>query len=459
MKVNYSAMRRATCCALVAAAASAAALTYVPITSPSVRWLGRRVAMPAVIPPRAVDAAAAAPANGTTAWAIDWEGTEAELGVTGATVVAAVILDSSGGNSRFAGYLSTINTTSTAAVAVGAADPDPAANAVPGLRTGLLTTSGVQTVYVLAAGPILTALPGGVRVRLQLLTEPSFIDDGEAGPLQLAGFLTDGAVLPPRPLAPRRLEILGDSLTAGYGAGFDDPFAPPAGGPSTPPPPRPAPLQPCGGGVPMNDVSTTYGARLCAAFGADCTWAAVSGVCIMAHPGSNLPDFWNVTLGSMLARGRWARYLAPWDQCDPALGGGPRAPDGVIVNLGENDMHAAPKPPSPAWLAQLASSYVEFVGALWTAYARCSGSSNKAAPTFFLAIGPHEAGQSAAMAQALPALAAAGYSALLLNATVPLPPALPAGCGGHPGPTLHAAAAAAAAPVVSAALGWDYTGL
>lgn len=287
-------MRRATAALLAAASAAAAApaLTYVPISSPSVRWLGRRVAMPAVVPPRAVDAAAAAPANGTTVFAIDWEGTEAELGVERATVVAALILDSSGGNSRFAAYLSTINTTEAAAVAVGGgvADPDPSANAVPGLRTTLLTTSAVQTVYVLASGPILTALPGGVRVRLQLLTEPSFIGDDEAGPLQLAGFLTDGAVLPPRPLAARRLEILGDSLTAGYGAGFDDPVAPPAGGPPGPPPPLPAPLQPCGGGVPINDVSLTYGARLCAAFAADCSWAAVSGVCIMAHPGGNLPD-------------------------------------------------------------------------------------------------------------------------------------------------------------------------
>jgi len=443
-----------------AVCAAAAPVTFVPVTSSSVRWVGRRLPMAAQVPPRAIDGGAAGAINGTTVYAVDWEGSEAEVACAGCSVIAAVVLDSSGGNSRFASYLSTINT--TGAVSVGASDPDPSAGAIPGLRTGLHTTSALQTVYVLASGPSLTALPGGVRVRLQLLTEPSFIDSGcgfntDAGPLQIAGFLLDGALLPPRALSKRRIEFLGDSLTAGYGAGFDDPVTPPVAGGQAP---SPAPLQPCGGNTAINDVSTTYGSRLCTAFGADCSWVAVSGVCIMAHSGSNLPDYWNVTLGSMLQRSKWARDLTPWSQCNEALGGGVASvPQAVVVNLGENDMHAAPKPPTPAWLAQLAASYVEFVGALWRAYAACSGASDKSTPVFFLTIGPHEAGQSAAIVAALPQLVAAGYKALLLNATVPLPPALPAGCGGHPGPSLHAAAAQRAAPVVSEALGWDYTGL
>lgn len=91
---------------------------------------------------------------------------------------------------------------------------------MPGLRSGLLTTSSWQTVYVLASGPAIRDVAGGVRLRLQLLVEPSAIDDGcgvgtGSGPLQVVGFLTDGAVLPARPLSKRRIEFLGDSLTAG----------------------------------------------------------------------------------------------------------------------------------------------------------------------------------------------------------------------------------------------------
>jgi hypothetical protein len=51
-------------------------------------------------------------------------------------------------------------------------------------------------------------------------------------------------------------------------------------------------------------------------------------------------------------------------------------------------------------------------------------------------------------------LAAAGYAATFVNATVPLPPTLPAGCGGHPGPSIHEASFQRAAPQVAAALGW-----
>lgn len=246
---------------------------------------------------------------------------------------------------------------------------------------------------------------------------------------------------------------------AGYGAGFDDPVAPPAGG--APTPPASPTLLPCGAGVPVNDVSSSYGGRLCAAFAADCTWTAVSGVTIWAGSPA-LPAYWNVTLGSMLTPSKWAGGGGPsaWDPCDAAAGGG-IVPDLVYVNLGENDMHRAPAPPIPAsWYAGLAGSYVSFVGALWEAYARCGAApGGKAAPAFVLAIGPHEAGQSVAIAQALPALSAAGYTVAFVNATVPNPPALPAGCGGHPGPSLHQASAQRAAPLVSQLMQWDYTGL
>lgn len=452
---------------LAAATAAPSLLQFVPINDEAaIRWVGRRFEMAPQVPVNALDTPAIV--NASTAYAIDWEGTEAEIGVANASVIAAVIYDKSAGNSRFAAYLNTLNVSSTVEVvsSQGVTDPNPFALAVPGLRTGLITTAPWQTVYVLAAGKSIgaSAVPSGVRVRLRLLTEPSAVDDGcgvessTSGPLQLVGFLTDGVVLPARPLAKRRIEFLGDSLTAGYGAGFDDPAAPPPGGRPTP---SSAPsLLPCGAGVPVNDVSSSYGARLCDAFGADCTWTAVSGVTIWTGRPS-LPQYWNATLGSMLTPSKWsgAGGAVAWDPCNPALGGGV-VPDAVYVNLGENDMHGAPAPPIPAsWFAGLAQSYVDFVAALWAAYAKCGSGVDKGSPAFFLAIGPHEAGQSVAIAQALPAIAAAGYTVTFINATVPNPPVIPAGCGGHPGPSLHLASAQRAAPVISHAMQWDYAGL
>ena len=415
--------------------------------------------MEAQVPISALDATIPG-ANGTV-YTIDWEGAEAEIGIVNANFVAAVIYDNSAGNSRFATYLNTLNMTFNVSNAeLGLGDPNPFASVVPSLRTGLITTNAIQTIYVLASGQAISQSAIGARVRLQLLTEPSFIDSGSGirtnfGPLQVAGFLTDGKALPPRPLSTRRIEFLGDSLTAGYGAGFDVPAAPPgvsvSGG-----------QLPCGAGVPINDVSMSYGSRLCEAFGADCSWVAVSGVTIMTGS-RTLPDYWNLTLGTMINPQRWPDGVSNWNPCDASIGGGAgRIPDAVVINLGENDMHGAPKPPiPPSWYAKLAASYLAFIDTLWSAYNACSSSSsgNKGSPAFFLAIGPHEAGQSMAILQAMPQIAAAGYNVTFLNATVPPPPAIPAGCGGHPGPSLHFASAQKAAPVIAATMGWDYTGL
>ncbi len=72
-----------------------------------------------------------------------------------------------------------------------------------------------------------------------LLTEFQFIGDkSDAQALLVDGFLTDGTPQPAPAPRKRRIEFLGDSLTAGYGSGFDQP-----------------PGTTCGGGTLIDDVS------------------------------------------------------------------------------------------------------------------------------------------------------------------------------------------------------------
>ena len=102
--------------------------------------------------------------------------------------------------------------------------------------------------------------------------------------------------------------FLGDSLTAGYGSGFDDPATSPA----------------CGGGTPQNDVANAYGAVLCDKhFGASCAWVARSGVGLIYPPSPGLPALWPTTLGSFTGQFPW--NASSW------------VPDAVVINIGEND--------------------------------------------------------------------------------------------------------------------------
>ena len=172
-----------------------------------VTWTGRRVV------------------SGGGAVTFDWEGTQARLAVTGATYVTATIADTAHGGARFAVYYN-----STGASGSGS----------PNLRVGTLLTAPQVTSYVLAAGEWLAAAPSTLTLRL--LTEPHYVADGPGakGNLTVVAFSTDGAFAAAPPPAPsaRRLIFLGDSLTAGYGSGFDAPAADPAS---------------CGGGTAQND--------------------------------------------------------------------------------------------------------------------------------------------------------------------------------------------------------------
>jgi hypothetical protein len=117
---------------------------------------------------------------------------------------------------------------------------------------------------------------------------------------------------------------------------------------------------------------------------------------------------------------------------------------------GENDCNG--NACNPAGFPKITAAFVSFVSYLSAGY---KAADPGAELTFFLAIAPHEKGQSAAILPAVTQLTAAGFNVHFLNATVPSSPSVPSGCGGHPGPTIHKLAAARAYPVIAAAMGWN----
>jgi hypothetical protein len=257
--------------AALASSASAATLVQTPAGDPAAVTLSGRVLR--------------TPSSGVQ---MDWEGTTLRFTVAAATVVALNISDASAGGARLG-------------VTVDGAG-------VPGLRAATLITSPAQAVYTLAGGK--TIAGATVTYAVTLLTEPAFVSDSATGGLVVEGILTDGKVGPAPPAPSRRIEFLGDSLTAGYGAGFD----------------LPTPTTTCGGNVLTNDVQMDYSWRLCAAFGADCAVVAWSGITLyVGNP--NLPSRYPWTLGGQPGAHAYDFKVGPFDSRGP--------PDAIVINLGE----------------------------------------------------------------------------------------------------------------------------
>ena len=386
-------------CHLSPSTTAGGASTFIAANDPLLEWTGRRIP---------------GGGGGGQGWTIDWEGTRVRATVCNATAVSAVITDTTDGGARFGVW---VNATDSHA-------------AVPNLRVATFFTSeGSRLSYALAARSAIRQSPACVTYTLQLLVEPAFIEDsGPLCALTVEGLQTDGTLVgTPAPAASRSIEILGDSLTAGYGAGFDLPHAQSGT---------------CSGGGFTDDQAVSYGALLCANFSARCTTEAVSGITLYTGRGFNLPLAWDWELGGMV-QNKWPTgSMVPYDARR-------FQPDAVLINLGENDWGGGKCGGTPGCPAKFTAAYVDFVRHIGDVYAKAG----KTTPiTFFLTIGPHEHGQSAAILPAVEQLKAGGVNAVFLNATVPDYGTI--GCGGHPGVTIHHASFMRAQPVIAAVMGW-----
>ncbi len=265
------------------------------------------------------------------------------------------------------------------------------------LQPNLATTPG-DNLYPLAQG-----LPAGEHtIELYRRTEGSF------GPTVILGVELAGELLAPPPVQ-RRIEIVGDSITAGYGNEG---------------------VSPCSFSAETENHYLTYGAVAARALGAELSTVAWSGKGVVNNYGNDvfepLPTIYDRLLAS---------DPAPWDFS--------WQPDAVVINLGTNDFSTDNDPPQDLFVP----AYVGFLEHLRAKYPGA----------FILAIAPSLYGAEVQMV--------AGYlqSAVDQRHMAGDPDVafadvnvewIGSGCDGHPSVATHANMGAKLAETLKLQLGW-----
>lgn len=183
------------------------------------------------------------------------------------------------------------------------------------LQPPLVTSSGIRDYRV---APVLP--PGKHTIEMYRRTE------GKLGPTVVYDVRVEGELLPPPP-ATRRIEIVGDSITAGYGNEGTDP---------------------CDFSPGTENHYQTYGAIAARAVGAELHTVAWSRKGVVYNYGDHdmdepLPELYERTIAT-----ESATWSFEWQ------------PDVVIVNLGTNDFSTGNDPPQ----ALFVGAYAEFLGNL-----------------------------------------------------------------------------------------------
>lgn len=363
-------------------------------TSPYVKWVGR--VQPDVTPGSVY---------------MDWEGVSATITVSGYSYVAVSINDQCGGSSVGGGSRWSVSMTTTNAN-IAAEDH----------RISTFWSGSLQPLYYMFNNPgencdPACAFTGNTTFTLTRLTESRLSGCAiSGGNLSVAYFQTDGTVVPnPTPAAPvRRLEFIGDSITAGDlndGSGLSE----------------------CANAAYNDDITFSSGANLCkpvdqGGFGADCMYTAWGGIKLgAADQGWGMSELYPFTFSSTgtNAYGAWNFTSFPVDA--------------VVINLGTNDRPAAP---ATVWQ----QSYVQFVTDLVTKYYDD--------PTIqvFLAYGPMTTEYQPFVTNVTATLVSSGINAHLLDLT--LTHAM-TGCYGHPSAADNVEIAAKARPQIAAVMGWQ----
>jgi len=263
---------------------------------------------------------------------------------------------------------------------------------------GLLNATGAKAIY--SFGKNLSN-----ELHTVLITQR-----GEAGygPTTFYGFyIDDDAHLEePPPRSPRRLEIIGDSITVG-GAMFG----------------------PCNETIPIHtdqDNYLTYGVLTANAVQAEYFVEAVSGIGMTHSYGrtGGMPDYY--------PRMQLEQPAPLWNFSD-------WVPDAVIIHLGTNDIFSAANA-SSIWL----STYVDFVNFIKAKYAPVQ-------PTFFILCG-------STIVPSIPWCPFAAKVASMIGGTfIDLSNSVNStdiGCVGHPSPIGHQKMAAVVIPVVESVMHW-----
>ncbi len=261
-----------------------------------------------------------------------------------------------------------------------------------------LATSGGLQDYVLAAG-----LPAGEHVvELYRRTEGSF------GPTAVHDVIIEGELLAPPPVE-RRMEIIGDSITAGYGNEGTDP---------------------CNFSADTENHYLTYGAVAARTVGAELHTIAWSGKGVVYNYGDDvnepMPELYDRTLAT--EAGDWS---FAWQ------------PHVVAINLGTNDFSTGNDPPGELFVG----AYVELAAHLRDVYPGA----------FILLLQPTLFGSEATMVQGyledVVAQRQADGDDAIAYADVNVD-WIGSGCNGHPTVATHEGMGARLAEELAVHVGW-----
>jgi len=269
---------------------------------------------------------------------------------------------------------------------------------IDGMVQPTLATAGGMQDYVLASG-----LPAGEHVvELYRRTEGSF------GPTVVNDVTIEGELLAPPPVT-RRMEIIGDSITAGYGNEG---------------------VAPCSFSASTENHYQTYGAIAARTVGAELHTVAWSGKGMVYNYDDDvfqpMPELYDRTIAS-----EDAEWGFEWQ------------PDVVAINLGTNDFSTGNDPPGELYT----STYVEFLGHLRDVYPAA----------FFLVIQPSLFGAEVDMVQGylqdVVAQRQADGDAAVAYANVNVE-WIGSGCDGHPTVATHEGMGARLVEALQTHVGW-----
>ena len=255
----------------------------------------------------------------------------------------------------------------------------------------------------------------GLESLITLNSPPQYFDSpaSPGNDVSIVSFTTDGTFTLPSAPFTRRMEFIGDSITAATNIHSHPP---------------------CADGGLQCDYSVSWAGLLCANFSANCSTIAVGGHGLIRNccndNGPKMPDYF-----------RQVEYSSAGPDYTFAATG--FVPDAVIIALGTNDYSGSVP---PGFDANFTQGYIDFIQNITTWY----GGSINSNITFFCAVGPMTDAYLNATIAAINQVNAMGYRAYLLNVMG----ASCGGCAGHPGVEGHQQMAAIAQPIIANIMGW-----
>jgi len=267
------------------------------------------------------------------------------------------------------------------------------------------------------------------EIRVMKTTEPEW-NDREPSPNWVTfhgASLDAGSVAAPSAQRrQRRIEFIGDSITAGYCNLCKGP-GPFAAQPAEATPEMDPAMALLGGGETQETFALSWPTVLCEMLGAECSTVAWSGLGLVKNCCGGeifMPEIWTRTLATD-SEAQWD--FSSW------------VPNALVVNLGTNDGATGTTP-------EFVAGYEKLVRDARSAYGDKLH--------IFLACGPMSSRYCDSVQQTIASAAAAGIQAHFLDQRNFLNGTFGPGCCGHPGAQVDAAMGAAGAEFIANTLGW-----